>query len=306
MTFRYSPRPWRLGAAAAACGSGGANDSEKEEQSSHLCHPRALRARSFCDTIRPMHKQAALVLVAFAIGPPRRRTPPRTDRRPHVPPAGRVSATHIAFVYAGDIWVVPKQGGVAQRLSSPRGEEEFPRFSPDGSRIAFSANYDGNTDVYVVPALGGDPVRLTTHPMDDRVVGWHPDGKRILFVSSRGERPPALQPVLPGAVDRRPAGEAGGPVRRVRRVLARTATQFAYMPQSQDFRTWKRYRGGWAPDIWLFDTKTLAVEERHAERRGGRAADVARLDDLLHVGPRRRDSARTSGPTTRRRARRAR
>jgi tricorn protease len=94
-----------------------------------------------------------------------------------------VSATHIAFVYAGDIWVVPKQGGVAVRLSSPRGEEQFPRFSPDGSRIAFSANYDGNTDVYVVPTLGGDPARLTHHPMEDRALGWHPDGKRVLFLS---------------------------------------------------------------------------------------------------------------------------
>ena len=55
-----------------------------------------------------------------------------------------VSDTHIVFVYAGDIWVVGKAGGVAQRLSTPTGEEQFPRFSPDGSRIAFQANYDGN------------------------------------------------------------------------------------------------------------------------------------------------------------------
>src|SRR5215207_8290496 len=68
-----------------------------------------------------------------------------------------VSATQITFVYAGDIWVVPKTGGVAVRLSSPRGEESFPRFSPDGTTLAYSANYDGNTDVYTVPAQGGDP-----------------------------------------------------------------------------------------------------------------------------------------------------
>ena len=67
-----------------------------------------------------------------------------------------VSATEITFVYAGDIWVVPKQGGVASRLSSPAGEEMFPRFSPDGSTIAYSANYDGNLEVYVVPAHGGE------------------------------------------------------------------------------------------------------------------------------------------------------
>ena len=71
-----------------------------------------------------------------------------------------VSATQIAFVYAGDIWVAPKTGGEAQRLSSPKGEESFPRFSPDGSQLAFSGNYDGNLDVYVVPATGGLPRRL--------------------------------------------------------------------------------------------------------------------------------------------------
>src|SRR3954451_19908943 len=96
-----------------------------------------------------------------------------------------VSATHIAFVYAGDIWIVPKTGGLATRLTSAPGEELFPRFSPDGSHIAFSGNYDGNLDAYVVPALGGDPLRLTYHPMDDRVVGWHPDGKRVLIASGR-------------------------------------------------------------------------------------------------------------------------
>jgi tricorn protease len=96
-----------------------------------------------------------------------------------------VSGTHIAFVYAGDIWVVPKIGGLATRLTSAPGEELLPRFSPDGSQLAFSANYDGNLDVYVVASLGGDPVRLTHHPMDDYVLDWHPDGTRVLFASSR-------------------------------------------------------------------------------------------------------------------------
>src|SRR5437763_15953645 len=71
-----------------------------------------------------------------------------------------VSATQIVFSYAGDIWLAPKSGGLAERLSSPRGEEIFPRFSPDGSQIAFSGNYDGNQDIYVVPAIGGLPRRL--------------------------------------------------------------------------------------------------------------------------------------------------
>src|SRR4051794_21404213 len=96
-----------------------------------------------------------------------------------------ISADKIAFVYAGDIWLVAKEGGTAIRLSSPSGEETFPRFSPDGRMLAYSADYDGNTDVYVVPVSGGEPVRLTHHPMADRVVGWHPDGTRVLFASPR-------------------------------------------------------------------------------------------------------------------------
>jgi tricorn protease len=171
-----------------------------------------------------------------------------------------VSATHIAFVYAGDIWVVPREGGTAVRLSSPRGEESFPRFSPDGARIAFSANYDGNTDVYVVPALGGDPVRVTNHPMDDRIIDWHPDGKRVLFVSGResGRQRYSqfyLVDAATGGLPEKlpvPYGEFGA--------FSSDGQQFAYMPQSQDFRTWKRYRGGWAPDVWLFDLKTLAAK----------------------------------------------
>jgi tricorn protease len=112
-----------------------------------------------------------------------------------------VSDTHITFVYAGDIWVAPKTGGTAQRLSSPRGEESFPRFSPDGRTIAFSGNYDGNQDIYTVPTMGGEPTRLTYHPMGDRVIDWYPDGGGILLVSRRrrdsirlipGERSAAL------------------------------------------------------------------------------------------------------------------
>src|ERR1700755_1015824 len=80
-----------------------------------------------------------------------------------------VSAETIAFVYAGDIWLVPKAGGTAVRLSSPAGEETFPRFSPDGTKIAYTADYDGNADVYVIPVAGGSPTRLTHHPLPDRV-----------------------------------------------------------------------------------------------------------------------------------------
>ncbi|MCZ6745737.1 MAG: peptidase S41, partial [Acidobacteria bacterium] len=94
-----------------------------------------------------------------------------------------VSAEQIAFVYAGDIWVAPKEGGTAQRLSTPAGEESMPRFSPDGRSLAFTGNYDGNQDVYVVRTEGGVPTRLTHHPTPDRVLDWTPDGRSVLFAS---------------------------------------------------------------------------------------------------------------------------
>jgi len=95
-----------------------------------------------------------------------------------------VSNNQVAFVYAGDIWIASKTGGVAERLTTAKGEESRPRFSPDGSLIAFSGNYDGNTDIYIVPSRGGIPKRITYSPKPDRVLGWYPDGQHLLFASS--------------------------------------------------------------------------------------------------------------------------
>jgi tricorn protease len=166
-----------------------------------------------------------------------------------------VSRTHIAFVYAGDIWVVPKDGGTASRLSSPPGEEQLPRFSPDGSQIAFSGNYDGNTDVYVVPAMGGTPRRVTYHPGGDRLVDWSPDGRRLLIASSRESGVQRFNQLYlvdagGGLPEKLPApyGEFGA--------LSPDGRQLAYTPKDRSFRTWKRYRGGLAPDIWILDLQT--------------------------------------------------
>jgi tricorn protease len=170
-----------------------------------------------------------------------------------------VSKDQIAFVYAGDIWLVPKKGGTAVRLTSSPGEESFPRFSPDGTKVAYSASYDGNVDVFVVPAAGGEPLRLTYHPMGDRVIGWTPDGKRVLFASGREsgrQRYSQFFTVgLDGGLPEKlpiPYGEFG--------TYSPDGKQFVYMPMSQDFRNWKRYRGGWAPDLMLFDLKTFATK----------------------------------------------
>jgi len=167
-----------------------------------------------------------------------------------------VSATHIAFVYAGDIWVAPKAGGEAVRLSSPRGEESFPKFSPDGSVLAFSGHYDGNLDIYVMPVTGGLPRRITHHGAPDRVVGWYPDGKHILFattMTSYKDRFNQLYkvPAAGGLPEKLPIpyGEFGA--------ISPDGKSIAYNPISVDFRTWKRYRGGMNPDIWLFDLVNL-------------------------------------------------
>src|SRR5437762_7961825 len=124
-----------------------------------------------------------------------------------------VSATQIVFVYAGDIWVMPKTGGYAQRLSSPKGEESFPRFSPDGSRIAFSGNYDGNTDIYVVSAQGGLPRRITYHGESDRMLDWYPDGESILFASMRTSEKERFNKLYKVSVDVSASGEGALPVK---------------------------------------------------------------------------------------------
>ena len=96
-----------------------------------------------------------------------------------------ISAEHVAFIYAGDLWVADRDGSHPRRLTIHPGIESDPMFSPDGSRIAFTGNYDGNTDVFVVSPAGGSPRRLTFHPGGDEVRGWTPDGERVLFNSRR-------------------------------------------------------------------------------------------------------------------------
>ncbi|TXE13625.1 S41 family peptidase [Algoriphagus aquimarinus] len=170
-----------------------------------------------------------------------------------------VSDTQITFTFGDDIWVVPKQGGLAQRLTSPPGPEMYPRFSPDGKQIAFSANYNGNYDVYVMPTAGGVPARLTYHGMPDIVQGWTPDGKSVLFTSGRESGKerfsqfytiaatgglPAKLPV--------PYGEFAS--------YSPDGKRFAYTDRSRVNRNWKRYRGGTAPDILLFDLTGFKTE----------------------------------------------
>ncbi|MCA9291490.1 MAG: PDZ domain-containing protein [Phycisphaerales bacterium] len=175
------------------------------------------------------------------------------------PPAGMmryadVSATHIVFAYANDLWIVPREGGAASPLASPPGAEQFPRFSADGKTIAFMGNYDGGRDLYTIAVDGGAPTRVTHHPSGETLCDWTPDGD--LLFSSAGlsglGRMPRLFTVptgggLPEALPV-PYGAAGA--------ISDDGTWLAYTPHSRDARTWKRYRGGMATDIWLFNLKT--------------------------------------------------
>lgn len=170
-----------------------------------------------------------------------------------------VSNSHIAFSYADDIWIVSKEGGVANRLTSAEGAESFPRFSPDGSMIAFNANYDGNTDIYVIPTTGGIPQRITHHPMDERVLDWFPDGESVLFASSRESGRQRFNQFYKvsaegGMTEKLPVpyGEFGS--------ISPDGNTIAYTPKTRSNRTWKRYRGGLTPDIWLFDLESFESE----------------------------------------------
>ena len=179
-----------------------------------------------------------------------------------------IHGDRVVFTYAGDLWTAPSAGGTAVRLTAHPGLELFARFSPDGRWIAFTGQYDGDEQVYVVPSTGGVPKQLTFYPArgplpprwgyDNQVYGWTPDGKAILFRSNRdswdlasthlytvpveGGLPTALPMPQSGAGDFSPDGR-----------------QVAYSPLFRDFRAWKRYQGGWAEDLWVFDLATHAA-----------------------------------------------
>ncbi|MEM7297034.1 MAG: PDZ domain-containing protein, partial [Bacteroidota bacterium] len=168
-----------------------------------------------------------------------------------------VSETQICFVYGGDIWVVDKNGGTATQLTNSPGEESYPKFSPDGTEIAFTARYRGNPDVYVMPTTGGVPVRLTYGSHNDRMVDWHPSGDKIMFASRRETGIPAgrlnqlfLIPKTGGMPERLPMpyGEIA--------TYSADGKQLAYITKITETYPFKRYRGGLTSDVLLFDLES--------------------------------------------------
>jgi tricorn protease len=161
-----------------------------------------------------------------------------------------VSATHIVFVYADDIWLVSRSGGTASPLASPPGGESFPRFSADGRTIAFNGNYDGNHDIYTVPVAGGNPRRVTYHSSGERLCDWSFDNHLVFAMAGLGGLGRQTQlfdvPQAGGLPQRLPVPYGGYGT------VSEDGQWLGYTPRNRDFRTWKRYRGGWASDIWLF------------------------------------------------------
>src|SRR5581483_5889164 len=164
------------------------------------------------------------------------------------------------FSYAGDLWTVPREGGEASRLTNGVGTEATPLFSPDGTMVAFTGEYDGNVDVYVVPAAGGVPKRLTYHPDADRLLGWTPDGKQVLFVSGRDSYSQRFARLFTIPVDGvfptevpLPMGYEGS--------YSPDASHLAYVPIPRAFNAWKRYRGGMTTPIWLANLSDSSIEK---------------------------------------------
>ena len=168
----------------------------------------------------------------------------------------------VVFTYGGDLWLSHTSGGTAWRLTAHPGQELFARFSPDGEWIAFTGQYDGDEQVYVVPTAGGAPKQLTFYPAngplpqrwgyDNQVYDWSPDGTAVLFRSGRygyglTETRLFLQPVAGGLATPLPMPESGAGD------LSPDGTQVVYSPLVRDFRSWKRYEGGWAQELYTFD-----------------------------------------------------
>ncbi len=176
----------------------------------------------------------------------------------------------VAFVYAGDIWTVEATGGNARRLTSHEGMELFPKISPDGKWIAFSGEYSGTRQIFVIPSVGGTPKQLTFYNSvgvmpprggwDNAVLDWTPDSKQVLFRGNRtsfGERNGKYFLVsIDGGLETPLEIVNGGFA-----ALSPDGSKICFTPVDREFRTWKRYKGGRATELWIYDLKNHSSEQ---------------------------------------------
>ncbi|HET9528280.1 MAG TPA: S41 family peptidase, partial [Pyrinomonadaceae bacterium] len=192
-----------------------------------------------------------------------------------------IRGDRVVFTYAGDLWTAPSNGGTAVRLTSHPGVELFGKFSPDGKWIAFTGQYDGDEQVYVVPASGGEPRQLTFYPArgplaprwgwDNQVFGWSNDGKRIIFRSLRDSWTLPVARLYSVFLDGGPAEVLPMPTAGSGD-FSPSGTEMVYSPQSRDFRSEKRYSGGQANQLYIFDLKTNAAKRITEGPRANRDA----------------------------------
>src|SRR5712691_10382669 len=177
----------------------------------------------------------------------------------------------IVFCYAGELYTVGKDGGVARRLTSGPGYSSFPRFSPDGKQIAFTSQYDGNTEVYVMPGEGGAPKRLTTtatlgrDDISDRmgpnniVMTWENTRPLVVFRSRKASFDSFVGPLYTVGMDAELPQQLPVP-RGGFTSFSPDDSKMVYNRVFREFRTWKHYRGGMGDDVWLFNFKIGAIQ----------------------------------------------
>ncbi len=170
-----------------------------------------------------------------------------------------VSDDQITFVYGGDVWIAPKTGGTAIQITHSPGEESWPKFSPDGKEIAYTARYNGNSDIYVIPVTGGIPTRVTYNSFYDRMVEWHPDGKQLLFASKResgiGRVNQFFMVNKEGGLPHKlkiPYGELAD--------FSADGKKLAYITKITEDYPFKRYRGGLTSDILVYNFDSDSIE----------------------------------------------
>ena len=197
-----------------------------------------------------------------------------------------ISQKQIVFAYANDLWIAKRDGSSVRQLTTHPGVESGPKFSPDGSWVAFTGRYEGNTDVYVVPAAGGVPRRLTWHPGNDVALGFTPDGQSVLFSSAREAYTSRYRQLYTVNLDGSFPKKLPIPY-ATKAAISPDGKTIAYVPLYEAFRQWKNYRGGTVCRILLYDVASQEVQQ--IPQPEGRCNDIDPMwlnQDLYFVSDR--------------------